>query len=144
MRACGTVLRKSFVCSIRGRKRSSANFSSPMHFALASTLTNGFPTTRKLRLPPLFPAINSLLGGFGFFTGHPRGGQFHGFQDFDVSRTAAKVSRKCFLDFVSRRAGVVLEESFRGQENSRGAISALSSAEFSKRLLQRMKLGSYG
>src|SRR5207249_10738318 len=28
--------------------------------------------------------------------------------------------------------------------NSRGAISALSSAEFSKRLLQRMKLGSYG
>src|SRR5438876_5087807 len=49
MRACGTVLRKSFVCSMRGRKRSSAYFSSPMHFALASTLTNGFPTTRKLK-----------------------------------------------------------------------------------------------
>src|SRR2546425_2867039 len=115
MRACGTVLRKSFVCSMRGRKRSSANFSSPMHFALASTLTNGFPTTRKLRLPPLFPAINRLLGGFGFFTRHPRGRQFPGFPDLDVSPAAAKVSRQCFLDFVSLRPGDVLEESLCGQ-----------------------------
>src|SRR5439155_17728291 len=105
MRACGTVLRKSFVCSMRGRKRSSAYFSSPMHFALASTLTKGFPTTRQLRLPPLFPAIHRLLGGFGFFTGHPPGRQFHGFQGPEVPRAAAKLSRKFVLAFVSCRSG---------------------------------------
>src|SRR5207245_11667703 len=99
MRACGTVLRKSFVCSMRGRKRASANFSSPMHFALASTLTNGFPTTRKLRLPPLFPAINRILGGFGFFSGHARGLQFHGFAALACSRGLGKVSGNSFLAF---------------------------------------------
>src|SRR5438093_4519492 len=99
MRACGTVLRKSFVCSMRGRNKSSAYFSSPIHFALASSLTNGFPTTRSPRLPPLFPAINRLLGGIGLDACHTRGGQFHRFQYFDVSGAAADVSRKCFFDF---------------------------------------------
>src|SRR5881409_3262582 len=89
MRACGTVLRKSFVCSIRGRNRSSAYFSSPIHLAFASTLTNGFPTTRNPRLPPLFPAINRLLGGLGLGACQPRGGQFHRFQYFDVTGAAA-------------------------------------------------------
>src|SRR5207249_11924660 len=97
MRACGTVLRKSFVCSIRGRKRSSAYFSSPMHFALASTLTNGFPTTRKLRLPPFFPPINHLLGGFLFFTRHPDPRQVLGLQHLEVARASAIVSLQPFL-----------------------------------------------
>src|SRR5215813_10669340 len=144
MRACGTVLRRSLVWSIRGSTRSSAYFSSPMHFALASTLIKGFPTTRKPFLwPPLFPAIKSLLRGFGLLASHPRSRELHSFQYFDIAGTAAKVSGKSFLDFITRRPGSVLQKRFRRQQNSGSAISTLSGAEFGERLLQRMQPGSY-
>src|SRR5262245_48169520 len=102
MLACGTVLRKSLVCSIRGSTRSSAYFNSPMHFALASTLMNGFPTTRKpFRLPSLLPAINGLLSRFCLFAVDARGRQLHRFQYFDIAGAAAEVSGEGFLDFIS-------------------------------------------
>ena len=104
MRACGTGLRKSFVCSIRGSTRSSAYFNSPVHFTFASTFGNGFPTTRKpCRLDPLLPAINALLGGFGLLASDPCGSQFHGFVDLDVAGAAANISAQGFLDFVAGR-----------------------------------------
>src|SRR5215469_1990125 len=102
MLACGTVLRKSFVCSIRGSTRSSAYCNSPMHFALASTLMSGFPTTRKpFRLPSLLPAINRLLGRFRLFPPDTRSRQLHRFQYFDVTGAAADVPGEGFLDFIS-------------------------------------------
>src|SRR5437016_12486970 len=102
VRACGTVLRSSLVCSIRGSTRSSAYFSSPMHFAFASTLMSGFPTTRKLlRLPPLFPAINGLLGGFRLFARHTGSRQFYCFEYFDIAGAAAKVPGQSFFDFIA-------------------------------------------
>src|SRR5215471_7386212 len=144
MPACGTVLRKSLVCSIRGSTRSSAYFNSPMHFALASTLMKGFPTTRKsFRLPPLFPAINRLPGRFRLLAADTRSRQLHRFQYFDIARAAAEVPGEGFLDFVSRRVGSVFEKRFRSEKDSRRAISTLSSAEFGKGLLQRMKFGSH-
>src|SRR2546428_13293506 len=101
MRACGTVLRRSLVCSIRGSTRSSAYFSSPMHFAFATILMSGFPTTRKLlRLPPLFPAINGLLGGFRLFARHTGSRQFYCFEYFGLSRAAAKAPGQGFFDFL--------------------------------------------
>src|SRR5207237_4660916 len=142
MRACGTELRRSLVCSIRGSTMSSAYFSSPMHFALASTLMRGFPMTFNRRLPPLFPAIQRLLGGLRLLTADTRGRQFHRFEYFDIARAAADVPGQGLLDFIARGPGTVFEQSFRSEENSRRAISTLSSAEFGKRLLQWMKFGS--
>src|SRR5215471_14874726 len=102
MLACGTVLRKSLVCSIRGRARSSAYFNSPMHFALASTLMKGFPTTRKsFRLPPLFPAINRLPGRFRLLAADTRSRQLNRFEYFDVTCAAAEVPGEGFLDYIS-------------------------------------------
>src|ERR1043166_5494670 len=136
MRACGTELRRSFVCSIRGSTRSSAYFSSPVHFTLASTFVKGFPTTRKRsRLPPLLPAIDRLLCGFRFLAGHASRGQLHGFEYFDITGASAKIARQSFLDLIPRRTGSVLQKRLRRQENSRCAISALSRAEFGECLL---------
>src|SRR5262245_53024181 len=101
MRACGTELRKSLVCSIRGSTRSSAYFSSPMHFALASTLMRGFPMTFNRRVPPLFPAIQRLPGGLRLLTANTSGRQFHRFEYFDVARAAADVPRESLFDFVA-------------------------------------------
>src|SRR5262249_25213064 len=101
MFACGAVLRKSFVCSIRGSTRSSAYCNSPMHFALASTLMSGFPTTRKPFRLPLLPAINRLPGRFRLLAADTRSRQLYRFQYFDVTSAAADVSGEGFLDFIS-------------------------------------------
>src|SRR5215831_16106694 len=105
IRACGTVLRKSLVCSIRGSTRSSAYFNSPMHFALASTLINGFPMTRKrFRLPSLLPAINRLLGRLGLlalFSVDARRRQLYRFQYFDIAGATADITSEGFLYFIS-------------------------------------------
>src|SRR5690349_6593630 len=102
MRACGTELRKSLVCSIRGSTRSSAYFSSPMHFALASTLMRGFPMTFKpRRFSPLFPAIQRLLGGLRLLTAETSSRQFHRFEYFDVARATADVSGEGLFNLVA-------------------------------------------
>src|ERR1700754_291550 len=45
--ACGTCERSILQNNIRGSTMSSANFVWPTHFARASTLRNGFPTTLR-------------------------------------------------------------------------------------------------
>src|SRR5215472_17965296 len=104
MRACGTVLRKSFVCSMRGKTMSSAYLVCPVHLEVASTLRNGFPTTRKPRpLEPLFPAINALLRGFGRLASQPGSSQFHCFKDLNIAGTTANISGERGLDLLARR-----------------------------------------
>src|SRR5579864_8795310 len=99
MRACGTVLRKNLVCSMRGSIISSAYFVSPVHLEVASTLRKGFPTTRRPVLPaPLLPPIDALLWWFGGLASHPGGRQLHRFVYLDVSGATANVSGKSRLD----------------------------------------------
>src|SRR5579863_9087404 len=115
---------------------SSAYFVSPVHFAVASTLRKGLPTTRRpAGLLPLLPAINTLLGSFCRLAGHPCGSQLHCFVDLDVARATANVSRQSRLDLIARRPRNLLQQGFGGQEHSRRAISALRGAQIGKRCL---------
>src|ERR1051325_392011 len=98
MSACGTGLRRSFANSILGRTMSSANRVCPVHFARASTLRKGFPTTLfGLPFVPLFIAIDYLFCRLGLFATHARGGQFYRLIYFNVAGTAAKVPRQRFF-----------------------------------------------
>src|SRR5919109_16017 len=104
MRACGTVLRKSLVCSMRGSTMSSAYFVSPVHLDVTSTLRKGFPTTRRPAPPaPLLPAINALLRWLGRLARQPGGSQLNRFVYFDVARAPANVAGQSRLDLVARR-----------------------------------------
>src|SRR5579864_1149339 len=98
MRAWGTVLRKSLVCSIRGSMISSAYFVAPVHLEVASTLRKGFPTTRRpVPRAPLLPPIDALLRGFGRLASHPGGRQFHRLVYLDIAGAAANISGKSRL-----------------------------------------------
>src|SRR5690242_17904338 len=52
--ACGTCDRSSLLYNMRGNTMSSANFVWPTHFARASTLRNGLPTTFNELLSDFF------------------------------------------------------------------------------------------
>src|SRR5579863_4876394 len=120
---------------------SSAYFVSPVHFAVASTLRKGLPTTRKpFRLLPLLPAINTLLRSFRLLAGHPGSSQLHRLVDLYVTGAAANVSRQSRLDLIARRPRNLLQQGFSRQEHSRRAISALRGSQIGERCLQRMKL----
>src|ERR1017187_92581 len=128
---------------MRGKTRSSAYFVWPVTFDAASTLRWGFPMTRSsFRSAPLAPPINTLLAGFGRLASHPSGSQLHCFEYLDVAGAATNVSGESLLDLFAGRLRSLLQQHFCRQEKSRGAISALRSPEFSKRLLQRMELRS--
>src|SRR5579862_385614 len=120
---------------------SSAYFVCPVHFAVASTLRKGLPTTRRpARLLPLLPAINTLLRSFRLLAGHPGGSQLHRLVDLDVAGAAANVSRQSRLDSIARRPRNLLQQGFRCEEHSRRAISALRGSQIGERCLQWMEL----
>src|SRR5215469_18710527 len=129
MRACGTVLRNSLVCSIRGKTMSSAYLVWPVHLAVASTLRKGFPITRKLPpWAPLLPATNALLWWFGRFARQPGGSQFHRFKNLEIPGTPANVSGERLFNLLARWPRHVLQQCFCREEHSRRAIAALPSS----------------
>src|SRR5687768_628455 len=106
---------------------SSANFVAPTHFARASTLRKGLPTTlkssgrapapfdfapparaRPLPLPscPLLVAIDALSRQLRLFAPHPGGGQLDRLVDFDVAGAAAEVAAEGLFYLVARGRGV--------------------------------------
>src|SRR5688572_33267926 len=88
--ACGRCERSILQNSMRGRTMSSANFVCPVHFARASTLRKGLPTTLS-GFPLLFPflviqyqfmrfigpsqAVDALARQFRLFTAHAQIGR---------------------------------------------------------------------
>src|SRR5262249_24716511 len=114
---------------------SSAYLVCPVHFAVASTLRKGLPTTRNPALPlallpvPLLPAINALLGSFGLFAGHPGGSELDCLVDLDVASTAANIARQSRLDLLARRAWIPLQQGLGSQQHSWRAITTLRGAQ---------------
>ena len=64
---------------------------------------------------------------------------FDRFKDLQVTRAAAEISGECFADLVARWMRILVEQSFRGNENGWSAIAALRGAEISESFLQRMQ-----
>src|SRR3989475_9138618 len=142
IRACGCGLRSSLQYSMRGRDRSSANFVTPSTLAVASTLRSAFPTTLRAVGPSaafLARAIQRLPCRFCPLTSQARRGQFDRLVDLDVTGAAAEVARQGLLDLVATGARVVGEECVGGEEEGRGAVAALGSAQRRERFLQRVQ-----
>src|SRR5258705_12320721 len=98
---------------MRGNARSSANFVAPVTFDAASTLRSAFPMTRWVED---LSAIQRLDRRISLLSTHARGRQLYRFIDLDVARAAAEVAGERFLDFVTRRLGIGLEEGLSGQQ----------------------------
>src|SRR5205807_10387513 len=107
------------------------NFVWPVHFARASTLRKGLPTTLRFPLLPFvvivvgaglvparfqdfagrhkaypynsFTSIQTLARQLHRLAAHSCRGQFNRFIDFDVASAAAKIPRQSFLYFITRR-----------------------------------------
>src|SRR5881628_812658 len=129
MRACGCGLRSSFAYSIRGRKRSSANFVTPATLAVASTLRWAFPTTRRASGGFLPPSIQRLLRRLRVLASEAGRGQLHRLVDLDVAGTAAEVAREGLLHLVAGRPRALGEQRLRGEQKGGGAVAALRRAE---------------
>src|SRR5213595_2157826 len=138
MRAWGWGLRSSLAKSMRGRNRSSANFVTPVTFAVASTLRWAFPTTRSPEgfLPD---AIQGLRRRLRVLSAHPSRRQLDGFVDLDVTGAAAEVARERLLDRVAGRTRARREECLGGEEERRCAIAALCRAQLGECLLEGME-----
>src|SRR5882724_10306097 len=165
IKACGTGLRRSLANSIRGRTMSSAKRVCPMHFARASTLRNGLPTTfssaSPLCLPLCFFIFNEPFAGqlpvasshlkpvntfsrrLDLFTPHPGGCQLDRFIDLYVARASAKIPSERLLDLVPLWAWVFLQQLFRNEQKRRRAVSALRGSKIGECFLQRMKLSAF-
>src|SRR5207237_7644075 len=159
MRACGCGLRSSFAYSIRGRKRSSANFVTPATLAVASTLRWAFPTTRRadgrtggradggsvpfpsggppVRLSALFlpDAIQGLRDRLRVLASEAGRGQLYRLVDLDVAGAAAEVAGEGLLDLLPHRPRVPGEQRLGGEQKGRGAVAALRRAELGESLL---------
>src|SRR5205085_6431843 len=115
---------------MRGKLMSSAKRVWPVHLARASTLRNGLPMTwRGLPLLPLFIAIDDFLSRLGLLAAQTRRRQFDRFVNLDVAGTAAEVARQRLLNLWARRARVLFEQLFGGQQKARRTIAALRRAE---------------
>ena len=66
-------------------------------------------------------------------------GEFDRLQDFRVAGAAAKISRQGLPDLVAARVWILIQQCFRGKENSRNAITALRRPQVSECILQRMR-----
>src|ERR1043166_1348673 len=163
MSPCGTELRSSLVCSMRGKTRSSAYLVWPITFAIESTLRYGLPTTRSFFAPESLPeppfgldplpappfdapllaapslgTIDTLLGRLCSFACHARGCQLHRFVNLDVAGAAAQVPGQRFANLLARWPRRVLEQRLRRQQNPRRAVAALRRAQLRETFLQRM------
>src|SRR5207248_6737733 len=97
---------------MRGNTMSSAKRVCPVHFARASTLRNGLPTTfngASFRpfwpspFDPLFVAIDAFCRERRLFAAHPRRRKFDRFVDFDVAGAATEIAAQGFFDLYARR-----------------------------------------
>src|SRR5713226_2467571 len=128
MRACGCGERSSRAKAMRGRTRSSAKTVCPVTLAAASTLTSGWPTT-----------VRSWRFSSGTRPPHPVRRHLDGLEYLQVPGTPAQVPRRRLRDLLPRRRGLVRKQGGRGQQETRGAVPALSRPQRCKRLLKRMQ-----
>src|SRR3990170_2256403 len=153
MRAWGCGLLKSLQKSIRGSARSSANRVSPLTFAIASTFMLGLPmmvrgsASRAVVFSrgstSILVGIISALDGDG--TPHfAPGGSFDGLEYLEVSGAAAEIARERLLDLFPFRQRVSVEESLRGEKDSRSAVPALRGAHLGESYLERMRPTALG
>src|SRR5690349_21479560 len=130
---------------MRGNAMSSAKRVWPLHFARASTLRKGLPTTLfGLPLLPLFIAIDDFPGRLGLLAAHPRRRQLDGLVDFNIAGTATEIARERLLYLCARRAGIMFEQFFGREQKAGRAVTALGRAEVGKGLLQRVHLVAFG
>src|ERR1700730_16579128 len=153
MRACGCGERKSLQCAMRGREMSSANRVCPVTLARASTRRRAWPITRR---SPSFP-LDFVSGGFfgsgicvpdswacdlaGCFAlaGNFEDSRFDSLEDLQIAGAAAKITGQSFANLVTCRMRILVEQGFRGNEDSWSAVAALRGAEICESFLQRVK-----
>jgi hypothetical protein len=66
-------------------------------------------------------------------------GGFDGFENLQVSGAAAQIAGESVANLLAIGMRILVEQSFRGDENCRGAVSALRGAEVGERFLQRVE-----
>src|SRR5215831_6033249 len=71
--------------------------------------------------------------------GHPAGGELHGVEDLRVAGAATEVAGERGADRVPVGLGRRVEQGFRGEKDSRGAVPALCRPELGEGLLERME-----
>src|SRR2546425_9170801 len=144
---------------MRGRKRSSAYFVSPVTFAHASILESGRPMTENSCFSiegGLAPSesidrdgsgvvpIVVLLATRGRLAAHAKGGELDGIEDLGVTGAAAEVAGQRLLDLGAGRHRVVLEEPLGREEDPRRAVAALGGAQLGEGLLEGMERAALG
>src|SRR6266478_6983736 len=161
MRACGCGERSSLQCAMRGRKISSAKRVWPVTFARASTLRRGTPITRSLSplafrapigfiresfssgmCPPsdLFLPLLRRLRHRTVLVRDLKHRGLDGFENLKIPGTAAQVAGDCFADLIPRGVRILIQQSFRSDQNGRCAIAALRRSEVGESILQRVKI----
>src|SRR6266446_3704321 len=156
MRACGCGERSSLQCAMRGRKISSAKRVWPVTFARASTLRRGTPITRSLSPLAFRPPIGFIRASFSsgvrppadlfllllrrlrhrtILIREPHHSGFDSFENLKIRGTAAQVAGDCFADVIPRGVWIVIQQSFRGNQNSWRAIAALRRTEVGESIL---------
>src|SRR5258708_38324031 len=123
---------------MRGSTMSSAKSVWPVTLAAASTLGNGWPTTRRSR------RVSSGTNGLLDLVPHPRRRELDRFEYLQVPRAATEVAGEGLRDLGSGRAGVLAGHPLRHEHEPRRAVPTLPGPAREQGLLQRAEHASRG